>query len=124
MRTLLEPPTSVVDARTGALNTGSFRGTLPRVDLGPLGKGTLYRLTHLKKWLYLAIASDDLFVGLALVDLGYVVSTFGFAFDRASKKMLVDRSALGHGKVGHVSDTVGEGFEARFARGKTHVDFT
>ncbi len=124
MRTLAQPPSSVVSA-SGAIQFGSFRGSLPKVDLRPLGKNALYRLAHLKKWLYVAIAKDDLFLGLAIVDLGYAKNTFAFAYQRGATlpgRMLVDRAALGHPGSGSVSEGIARGFDAKFFAGKTKVE--
>jgi len=122
MRALLAPPASVVDPITRAPRHGSFAGPLPRVDLGPLGKGRIYRLSHHKKWVYLALSTPETFVGLAVVDLGYVVSTFAFAYDGKSRRMLADQSAIGHPRSGSVNDWIGEGFEAKFKLGKVSVE--
>lgn len=120
MRTLTSPPSAVV-TRDGTIQTGSFRGALPRVDLRPLGKNVVYRLTHQKRWVYLAIATEDLFVGLAVVDLGYVKSTFAFAYARDGG-MLVDKSAIGHPVSGGVADGIDGGLCANFSSGRTRIE--
>lgn len=120
MRTLTSPPASVV-TRDGTIQTGSFRGALPRVDLRPLGKNVVYRLTHQKRWVYVAIATEELFVGLAVVDLGYVKSTFAFAYAREGG-MLADKSAIGHPVSGGVSDGIDSGLCANFSSGRTRVE--
>ncbi len=124
MRTLESPPSSVVGP-DGVLRAGSFRGSLPHVDLAPLRKGPLYRLTHHKRWVYLALVQHDLFVGMAVVDLGYAKNTFAFAYERGANdvgRMLVDRSAVGHPAAGSVGDGIGPGFAARFSAGRTRVE--
>lgn len=120
MRTLTAPPSSVV-TRDGAIQEGSFRGALPRVDLKPLGKNVIYRLTHQKRWVYVAIATEELFSGLAVVDLGYVKSTFGFAYARDGG-MLADKSAIGHPISGGVADGIDSGLCANFSAGRTRVE--
>ena len=117
MRQLLPPPPHVVDPvrRTPAL--GSYRGPLPPVDLGPLRRGPLFRLARHKRWTWLGIVSDEVFVGLAVVDLTYAASTFAFAVDRATGHLLSDQSALGPGFVGSVNEHTEEGSAARFALG-------
>ncbi|MBI2393311.1 MAG: DUF2804 domain-containing protein [Deltaproteobacteria bacterium] len=126
MRTLATPPASVV-GDNGTIHFGSYRGSLPPVDLRPLGKPLPYRVQHHKKWVYLAVAAGDVFAGLAVVDLGYVKNAFAFAFERANDgkgRMLVDCSALGHPLAGGVSDGLWGGPVARFTAGKTHVHVT
>jgi hypothetical protein len=120
VRTLQSPPSSVV-TRDGNIQSGSFSGALPRVDLSPLGKNIVYRLTHQKRWVYVAIASDDLFCGLAVVDLGYVKSTFGFAYARDGG-MLADKSAIGHPVSGGVANGIDSGLCANFSAGRTRVE--
>ena len=120
MRNLTPPPSAVV-TRDGTIQSGSFKGALPRVALTPLGKGLVYRLTHQKRWVYLAIASEDLFIGLAVVDLGYVKNTFGFAYSRDGG-MLADKTALGHPVAGGVADGIDGGLAANFSAGRTRIE--
>jgi hypothetical protein len=120
MRTLETPPSSVV-AANGTMNIGSFRGSLPRVDLKPLGKGAVYRITHQKRWIYTAIATPELFVGLAVVDLGYAKNTFAFAY-QYGKGMLADRSVIGHPVAGGVADGIDKGLCANFSSGRTRIE--
>lgn len=70
MRTLTEPPSSIFDPSTRALRAGSYRGGIPRVDPTPLGKGPLFRIAQEKRWLYTAVATDNLFIGAAIVRPG------------------------------------------------------
>lgn len=119
MRPLANPPPYVV-SKEGMLQSGSFRGSLPHVDLAPLKMGHLYRLLHHKRWVYLAIATEELFVGMAVVDLGYAKNTFAFVYENG--RMVIDRSAIGLPTAGEVSDGIGPGFHARFKTSKVHVD--
>ena len=121
MRTLGTPPNQVV-APDGRILFGAYRGSLPPVDLRPIGKSLPYRALHHKKWVYLALASDELFAGLAVVDLGYATSAFGFAFDRGAGRLLADRSAVGHPFSGKVADSLLSPRVAHFDAGGAHVD--
>lgn len=112
MRTLAPPPSSIIDHVTLAPNAGSYRGDLPRVDLSPLGKDTFFRVKHHKRWVYFAVQSGELFIGAAMVDLGYASSCFYFVFDRAQGRMLLDRSLLGPSFLVKVNDLPGEGCAA------------
>ncbi len=112
MRTLAPPPSSILDPATHAPRVGSYRGDLPRVDLSPLGKDALFRVTHHKRWVYFAIQAGELFIGAAMVNLGYVSSCFYFVFDRGERRMLLDRSLLGPSFLARVNDLPGEGCEA------------
>lgn len=115
MRSLSPPPLSIVDPATGAPRFGAYRGGLPRVDLRPLGKGPLFRIAHEKRWVYVAIASGDLLIGLAIVRLGYVANTFVFVYDRKVKSVVIDRSALAPPFAASVSDFCREGCRAVFS---------
>ena len=120
MRTLTAPPQSALSPSTGQPEEGAFRGPLPRVDLGP-GESAFFNLAHHKKWTYLAIATDELLIGAAIVDLGYAANAFAFAFEKG-KGMLVDRTAMGPAFAARVSDDAEEGAHARFALGGTRFE--
>ncbi|MCC6559624.1 MAG: DUF2804 domain-containing protein [Polyangiaceae bacterium] len=113
MRTLLPPPASVIDPSTGTLNAGSFRGGLPRVDLSPLEPRPMRRFFSHKRWIYVAIASEQVYLGAAVVDLGYAANAFAFVYDRTEARMIADRAALGPPLLVEVSDVAGEGAHAR-----------
>lgn len=123
MRTLEAPPSSVLHPVTHAVNGGSFRGGLPpAVDLGalevgglPILGGPLFRVAHQKRWIYAAISAGDLFIGAAIIRLGYASSAFVFAFDRASGRMLADVSLLGPPFFASVNGAPREGASARFS---------
>jgi Protein of unknown function (DUF2804) len=114
MRSLLAPPGALVDPETRAPRFGAYRGELPPVELASLGQGRGFSLRHRKRWLFVAITEGELFIGLAIVHLGYVASSFFFAFDRAAGRMLIDRSLLGLPFLCSVGDAPGEGASASF----------
>lgn len=122
MRSLEAPPSSVLDPRSHALIPGSFRGGLPpAVDLGaldvgglPIVGGPLFRVVHEKRWIYAAVSAGDLFLGAAIVKLGYAANAFVFAFDRASGRMLADVSLVGPAFFAAVNDAPSEGASAHF----------
>lgn len=114
MRTLATPPAAVLDPHTHRPLAGSFEGPLPPVDLRPLA-GPLARLFRRKRWIYAAIATDQVFVGLAVVHLGYASKCFAFAWLTGHDGLAVDRSTLAHPGAARVADRSGEGCEAAFA---------
>jgi hypothetical protein len=74
---------------------GSFTGGLPTLDFGASPRGPLLDFFATKRWSYLAFASDDLFIGCAVVSLSYASSALLFVADRAKKRMLLDESLVG-----------------------------
>lgn len=108
MRELAPPPDVVVDPRTRELRAGSFRGGLPRVDFRALAPRTVDRLMRQKRWIYLAMASEEAFVAVAVVRLGYVANAFAYVYDRAAQRMLADRAAVAPPLVVDIGDTTGD----------------
>lgn len=118
------PPDEVLDAQ-GEPRWGSYTGPLGRVDLDALArrKGRLFDATHRKRWLYTAIATDELFVGMAITDLTYAASGFLFvARVGPGGRMLAEFSSLGVPRLGcHVGDRPEEGCDAWFRLPHAHL---
>src|SRR5262249_30486309 len=117
MRVLAPVPDAAIDPATGQPRFGSYRGGLPRVDLGPVAGGTLRTIARRKRWLYFMMVSDDLLIALAVIRLGYASNVFAYAFDRRTLRMRATRSAIGPNFASEVGDTGGEGCVARFRLG-------
>jgi len=82
MRTLGPAPASVLDPSTGAR-----------------------RVLREKRWLYGALSTPELFIGYCVVDLGYAVTAFAYAFDIPSARLVVDRRVLVPPGLGEVRQT-------------------
>jgi len=98
-RMLAQPMSDVIDPATHLPLLGSFEGPLPPVDFSGLRRSLPFRIAHEKAWYYAAIASPEVFIGVAILKFGYVASTFAFLFERSpsggpSGHFLVDRSQL------------------------------
>lgn len=98
-RVLSLPPSDVIDPATRLPLLGSYEGPLPHVDFGALQRSLPFRVAHEKAWYYVAIASPEIFIGVAMLRFGYVASTFAFLFERGksggpSGHFLADRSQL------------------------------
>jgi hypothetical protein len=122
VRTLRPAPRSFLDPGTGLPAFGSYAGPLPPVELGTseLARGAFARLTRRKKWLYLAIASEDLWISMAIVRMGYASSAFAYVFDHRAGRMAADRTALGPPQAATVADDAhADGVLARFSFGGT-----
>ena len=78
-------PTSLLDAG-GQPHIGKFAGQLAQLDWTGLGapyrRNRLWRYFHHKRWQYVALATEDIFCGIAIVDLGWINTAFAYAFDR------------------------------------------
>ncbi len=120
------PAANVVDGRPA---TGCYAGLLPVFDwhglAGEFHRSALWRRFHHKRWQYVALGHEELFVGVAIVHLGWASAAFAYAFDRGARRLLADvsrtglpgwgaRVAEGLG-AGSVSSFGGPGLRIRFA---------
>lgn len=95
---------------------GTYFQPLARVDFANVRKrvGQVAAFSMRKRWFYFAIATDELWIGAAIVDVGYATQSFAFAAHHG-KGMLADASFLGAPKVGaRVGSIVEEGSDAWF----------
>lgn len=123
MSALPSPPRAVIDP-SGAPRWGSYLGPFAEIDLGPASRGKLGDLTGKKRWLYAAIARDDLYIGLAITDLTYAANAFVFVArpGGSDRGMLLDRSYIGVPRLGaRVGDRPEEGCDAWFRLPGTHL---
>ncbi len=123
MRTLGPAPDSVVDPVTRTLRAGAYRGGVRAVDLTSLG-GPLRRIARHKKWLYVGIATEEVYVGFAVVRLGYVANGFLFVYDARARRMLADHGVLTTPLHCDVGDAAAEGCRARFRAPRVAIDVT
>jgi hypothetical protein len=120
MREIFDAPRNALDG-LGRPNVGSYHGVVAHLDVARAAPSPLYRFGHHKRWIYLAIATEEVWLGIAVVDLGYIVNSFAFAWDARSRAMLVDRSALCPIGVGQVRDADHGARIARFRAPKHEV---
>ncbi len=79
----------------------------------PFARGALWRRLHHKRWHFVSLVTDELFVGLVVIDIGWSNSAFAYAFDRTLGKVVEAFSPVGlPGLTAEVGATVAEG--ARF----------
>ncbi|RTL34248.1 MAG: DUF2804 domain-containing protein [Burkholderiales bacterium] len=71
---------------------GRYAGTLGRIDWTGLEPrpGWLWRRLHHKRWQYVGLGHEHVFIGVAIVDVGWVSSAFAYAFDRRRGQLLAD----------------------------------
>jgi hypothetical protein len=123
---LAAPPATNV--RDGQPATGRYAGLLPEFDWsglsGEFRRSGLWRRFHHKRWQYVAFWGEELFMGVAVVNLGWSSSAFAYVFDRASRKLVADLSFTSlSGKAASVSDRPGEGALAEFRSRRAQLRF-
>jgi len=69
---------------TGALR--SFRHSVP--------KGRLFELAKHKRWIFVSAATESLFIGGAVVDLGYLSKAFVYVAEKKSGRMIAHTTSL------------------------------
>ena len=118
---LPKAPAALTDEQ-GAPRFGTYEGALTKVDLGTLqGQyrlSPLARLSRHKRWLYTFIATREVALLAAAVDVGYSANAFAMAVDLGSGRVLHDASALGLPAMVQVSLEPDDGVAAHF-RGPT-----
>jgi hypothetical protein len=110
-------PTDLVDA-SGMPRCGAYEGPLGEVRLeglrDPRLRRALWRRTHLKRWMYVVVASEQHLVAAAVVHLGYLANAFVLALDRRARTMLLDRSSFTLAALARVGPKCEEGCDVRF----------
>lgn len=95
-------PREVLDA-AGEARLGTYTGSFHTVDWStrlPGLKGLVRKLVRRKRWLWGGIATDEVFTGFAIVDVGYASNAFAFAVDLRQGELLADHSFVGIPGVG------------------------
>lgn len=115
--TLPEAPPSIADAG-GAPRFGTYRGSVPRVDLesltGPHALTPLRARTQRKRWLYTLLGTPEVLCVLATVDVGYSATGFISVVDLKDRRVLLDGGWLfPPGPMLRVGDAPAEGLSVR-----------
>lgn len=113
MRALIPAPGGVTEDDARSPRTGSFRGGVGRVDWSGIA-GRARRVIAFKKWVYVAVATDDVYVAVAIVRLGYASHAFAYAYDAKLGRMLARRTWMGAPGSATVADHGGERCGAAF----------
>lgn len=78
---------------------GQFAGQPAQIDwsalAAPYRRGKIWQHFHHKRWQYLALATDSLFCGVAIVDVGWTNTAFAYAFERRQGKLIASFSQDG-----------------------------
>ena len=88
------PQSVVVD---GAPAHGRYAGRIGGIDWSALQArpSWLWRRLHHKRWHYVGLGNEQLFIGVAIVDVGWACSAFAYLFDRRRRRLLADWSQDG-----------------------------
>ena len=97
--TILPPaPNKIVD-ENGQIAFGQYAGAPPKIDWSnlrlPYRRSRFWQHFHHKHWQYIALATDELFCGVAIVDVGWTNTAFAYVFERQQGKMLFNFSQNG-----------------------------
>lgn len=91
-------PRAVVDA-DGIPALGRFEGKAADIDWAalapPLQRSAWWRRFHHKRWHYVAMACEDVFCAVAIVDLGWTSTAFAYVFDRRERRLAASFSQDG-----------------------------
>ncbi|MEO6278650.1 DUF2804 domain-containing protein [Roseateles sp.] len=96
---------------------GRYAGSIARIDWSPLNPrpSWLWRRLHNKRWHYVGLGNDAVFIGVAIVDVGWACSAFAYLFDRQDRSLLADWSQDGFaGLQAGVSDAPLAGADSWF----------
>jgi hypothetical protein len=105
---------------------GRFAGEAQSFDwtrlAPPHARGGLWRRFHHKKWHYIALVSEQVLCAVAIVDVGWTSTCFGYAFDRNDGDIVASFSQDGRpfGRSAKVAGNAG-GSSSFSARG-TSID--
>ena len=96
--TLPPAPRQVVDAR-GQPALGRFAGLADSFEWAALAppwrRSAWWRRFHHKRWHYVALACEDVFCAVAIVDLGWTSTAFAYVFDRRTRELIATFSQDG-----------------------------
>lgn len=113
------PSPVVVSGRAAG---GSYEGSLGTLDFASAASA-LVRIRRLKRWVYVAFATDRYFVAMAIVRLGYAANAFSFVLDKAHGGIVQKDTAILPVTSVDVADTTGPGANATFSFGARRGSF-
>ena len=128
-RSCLPPAPKTLIAVDGQPRCGKFAGTVDQIDwtglAAPYARGKVWRYFHHKRWQYVALATEQVFCGVAIVDLGWTNTAFAYAFDRRSGKLAGAYSQNGlPGLTARIGNSAGTGAPTPFRFLANRIDFS
>lgn len=95
----LPPAPAQVLSTEGQPRSGKYAGAPNLIDWSslalPYRRGKLWQALHHKHWHYVALATDEIFCGIAIVDVGWTNTAFAYVFDRQEGKLIASYSQDG-----------------------------
>jgi len=95
----LPPAPAQVLTAEGRVRCGKYAGTPNLIDWSglalPQRRGKLWQALHHKHWHYVALATEEIFCGIAIVDVGWTNTAFAYVFDRQEGKLISSYSQDG-----------------------------
>ncbi|WP_426107076.1 DUF2804 domain-containing protein [Massilia sp. TSP1-1-2] len=89
--TLPAAPRSIVGP-DGQVALGRFCGLAEGIDwralAPPYRRSAWWRRFHHKRWHYVALACEDVFCAVAIVDLGWTSTAFAYVFERRARQLI------------------------------------
>lgn len=115
----LPPAPAAVVLDDGTAAVGRYQGRVDRIDWSGLHEARRHsgpwRWAHHKRWQYVGIASPELFIGVAVVDLGWCITAFAYVFHRLRQRIVTDWSQDGLPWLsGRVTDAPVDGVDTAF----------
>jgi len=96
---LLPPAPAQVLHPDGRVRFGKYAGAPTVIDWSALAaphrRGKLWQALHHKHWHYVALATEEIFCGIAIVDVGWTNTAFAYVFDRQAGKLIASYSQDG-----------------------------
>ena len=111
----------------GRVQQGRFLGTTGDIDWAqmspPLARCGWWRCLHHKRWHYVALATQDIFCAMAMVDVGWTSTAFAYVFDRRLGRVVAafSQDAL-PGLGARLADRCGDGAHHQFHFAGHHMD--
>ncbi|HEX8613676.1 MAG TPA: DUF2804 domain-containing protein [Telluria sp.] len=116
-----------VPAPDGNPAFGRFAGAATCFDrsrlAAPYARSRWWRRFHHKRWHYTALATNQLFCGIAIVDVGWTNTAFAYVFERTRREVVAGFSRDGlPGLTARLAEHAGG--DSRFSLGAVRIDMS
>lgn len=111
-------PATLLD-EAGLPHFGQFAGSIASLDWSglaqPYRRSAWWQRLHHKRWQYVALATEQIFCGVAIVDVGWTNTAFAYVFDRQQRRLLGSFSQDGlPGLTAHLNHCPADGAASYF----------